>query len=411
MPRSLSADLRRLNQLAFRRRAHCGPLIEKFHALAPRISALPKTEAGLIWNIYDWLLVPLSLWPIDFEGLASHLISILQGSMFDVQCSKFDVSDTTYQRPPTANSPSSSIHSLADSLIQLLRFIDPPPPPETQSVVASFEHDIESGRYEKMLKQAQKFDEQEKALLQNEQLAAEWAQLKRLFDIKQFQNSRGVIRRRLSQERGFRDPSWHFDAESSSFSSSSSISSASSAATPKSDQGRLPSPRGEGPGESEPPSAIQNQKSKIKNIDKRGPVLHSLGEGGFPFFFDAFCYRWKLYGMEHDRPLLLKISVNPTPHGTMIVIPRHWSLDPRRDLDWPLINRLHRSHGAKKQGPKLSPARTQKLDEAKQVKALREKARKLKLKGEALHEFICHQMKRDPRSDPSWWKRLLKTEH
>jgi hypothetical protein len=59
----------------------------------------------------------------------------------------------------------------------------------------------------------------------------------------------------------------------------------------------------------------------------------------------------------------------------MIVIPRHWSLDPRRDLDWSLINRLH-SRGAKKQGPKLSPARIQKLDEAKRVKQLWQSAKK-----------------------------------
>jgi hypothetical protein len=232
--------------------------------------------------------------------------------------------------------------------LNLLHFIDPPPSPETQSVVASFEHDIESGRYEKMLKQAQKFDEQEKALLQNQQLADEWAQLKRLFDIQQFQNSRGVIRRRMSQERNLREASWRFDW---------------------SDPRRR-----------------------------------------FHFFFDAFCYRWKLYGMEHDRPLLLKISVNPTPHGTMIVIPRHWSLDPRRDLDWPLINRLHRSRGAKKQGPKMSAGRIQKLEEARQVKTLREQARKRGLRGDSLHEFICKAMKRDPRSDPSWWKRLLRKD-
>src|SRR5256885_110251 len=112
--------------------------------------------------------------------------------------------------------------------------------------------------------------------------------------------------------------------------------------------------------------------------------------------------------MEHDRPLLLKVSINPPPHGPMIVTPRHWSLDPRRDLDWNLINRLHRSRGAKKQGPKMSAGRMQKLDEAKQVKALHEQARKLKLKGEALHEFICVKMKRDILSDPSWWKRLLR---
>ena len=36
-----------------------------------------------------------------------------------------------------------------------------------------------------------------------------------------------------------------------------------------------------------------------------------------------------------------------------------------------------------------------------------ETARKKKIKGEALHEYICAALKRDPRSDPSWWKRLL----
>jgi hypothetical protein len=60
-----------------------------------------------------------------------------------------------------------------------------------------------------------------------------------LFDIKQFQNSRGVIRRRMSLERNLREAGWPFDW---------------------SDPRRR-----------------------------------------FHFFFDAFCYRWKLYGMEH-RP-------------------------------------------------------------------------------------------------------------
>ncbi len=40
MPRHLKTDLRHLNQLAFRRRSHRGPLFEKFHVLAPKISAL-----------------------------------------------------------------------------------------------------------------------------------------------------------------------------------------------------------------------------------------------------------------------------------------------------------------------------------------------------------------------------------
>jgi hypothetical protein len=342
--RSLSSDLKHLDTLAFHRRAHCGPLLEKFHSLAQTISALPPAIADQVWNIYDWLLVPLSLWPVDFEGLAAHVLVTVETSSSTLAQPLSESSSETPAVAAARRSASDDGGSILPSAFRLLHLMDAPPSPDTQSVVAAFEHDIESGRYEKMLKQAAKFDEQEKALLQNEQLAAEWAELKRLFDIKQFQNSRGVIRRRMSQERNLREPGWPFE---------------------------------------------------WSDLRRR-----------FHFFFDAFCYRWKLYGMEHDRPLLLKISVNPTPHGTMILIPRHWSLDPRRDLDWPLITRLHRSRGAKKQGPKLSQTRIEKLDEARQVRKLLEKARKKGLRGDSLHEFICIQMKRDIRSDPSWWKRL-----
>src|SRR5437660_1211736 len=80
MHHHLKADLRHLDQLAFRRRAHCGPLLEKFHALAPKIAKLPPPLPGQLWNIYDWLLVPFTLWPVDFEGLAAHLLSVLESS-------------------------------------------------------------------------------------------------------------------------------------------------------------------------------------------------------------------------------------------------------------------------------------------------------------------------------------------
>src|SRR4029079_4531708 len=84
-----------------------------------------------------------------------------------------------------------------------------------------------------------------------------------------------------------------------------------------------------------------------------------------------------------------------------------WSLDPRRDLDWPLINRLHRSRVEKRQGPKLSQTRIQKQKDTRRVKALCQTAKREKIKGENLHEYLCQKMHRDLRSDPSWWKRML----
>src|SRR5882672_5132861 len=121
MSRSLQADLRRLDQLAFRRRRHCGPLIEKFHRLESQISRSP--DAALLWNIYDWLLVPLSLWPIDFEGLASHLIGLLESSSSSSSSSisgsvsaRPDPSHPSYRSDPSY--PSDSSGSDSSPLIQ-----------------------------------------------------------------------------------------------------------------------------------------------------------------------------------------------------------------------------------------------------------------------------------------------------
>jgi hypothetical protein len=81
--------------------------------------------------------------------------------------------------------------------------------------------------------------------------------------------------------------------------------------------------------------------------------------------------------------------------------------DPRRDLDWSIINRLHRVRGAKKSGPKYAPGRIEKLSLRQRATQAYASARKQKLTGEKLHEFMCAALKRDPRSDPSTWKRLI----
>lgn len=359
MPRDLAHDLKHLRSLAFGRLKHCGHLLKRLHALpheiasVPRIShgakidALPAPLTDQLWRIYDWLLVPFTLWPIDFEGFATHLLALLESSSSSFSSSSSKMSDSTVQpfNDSTSASPSpiqnqKSKIKIPPGLALLLSNLPEPPPAATQNAVAQFERDVETGGYDELLKQREKYDEAERALLNDEELMATWQNIKQNFDVTKYQNRRGVIRRRVSGERNFRE-NWNFD--------------------------------------------WSDERNQFQTI------------------FDAMCYRWKLYGMEHDRPLLLKISVNPTPYGTMIFIPGHWSLDPRRDLDWSLINRLHRSRGAKKQGPKMSAGRVAKLDEAKKVKDLWKSAKKRGLKGESLHEFICTNMKRDILSDPSWW--------
>ena len=273
-------------------------------------------QEKLLSKIYSWLLVPLSLWPIDFAGLSKHLLDhIKSGTEF------------------------------GDELVLLLKTIDEPPDAETQKIVGEFEPDVEAGRYERLILRPEKFEELDEALLQNEELASTWREVKRHHDLKTYQNSRGVIRRRLSQERNLRE-GWEFD--------------------------------------------WQDQRKRFFSI------------------FDALCHRWRLYGIEHDKPLLLKISVNPTPHGTMIVIPRDWSLDFVRDLNWKAIGKIHRAHGARRQGPKLSPGRIQQRKDAARAKALWEEARAKGLRGEARFDYVYQRMHKDNRTDASWLKRLLR---
>ena len=78
MQRALHTDLDRLSSMAFGRLKHCGPLIQRFDDLHRVIDQTERPE--LLWNIYDWLMAPFSLWPIDFEGLATHLLDTLESS-------------------------------------------------------------------------------------------------------------------------------------------------------------------------------------------------------------------------------------------------------------------------------------------------------------------------------------------
>ena len=314
MKRSIQADLAKVRQLAFRRMEKCGDLLKRLYRHRSYIDR--RRDAGLIWNVYDWLCVPLTLWPVDFEGLARHLVTVVEKQ--------------------TEADP---------QLLMLLRLVGTPPNAEAQRIVGDYEHDVSNGRYEKLVLQQEKFVELENQLANDPELLAAWNELKRHFKIARFQNQRGVIRRRMSQERNFRE-GWAFDWRSS--------------------------------------------------------------KARFLVIFDALCYRWDLYGVEKDRALLLKVSVNPTPHGTMIVIPRHWSFDKRRDLNWPEIGKLHRAHGASRQGPKLSISRVQRNEEALVAKKHFDEATRKGLRGDARTTHVLAGLGKDPRTDASCVKRLLR---
>lgn len=313
--RSKSAAHARLREMAFHHFERCHEAVSALHAVEDHITS--HAMAAEIWNVYDWLLTPLTLWPIDIAGLAGHLaMEIKRRQPFDTD------------------------------FVMLLQLLEPSPAIASQSAISAYEKKVQVGEYDNLVKQPQKFAERETRLRRDMQLMQFWHLIKARFPTQKYEaNKLGVIRRSMSQERNFRP----------------------------------------------------NLKFRWRRRQEK-----------FAQIFDALCHRWHLYGFQGDMPLLLKISVNPTPHGTMIVIPRHWSFDKARDLDWRAISELHKAHGPTRQGPKLSASRIERMNESDRARLWVAEAKRRQLWGDARYEFICAMMKRTPNADPSWLKRLLK---
>ncbi|MFZ4776866.1 MAG: hypothetical protein ACOYM3_15960, partial [Terrimicrobiaceae bacterium] len=94
-------------------------------------------------------------------------------------------------------------------------------------------------------------------------------------------------------------------------------------------------------------------------------------------------------GMQGDKPLTMKLSVNLTPHGTMIFIPAYWSFDSKRDVRWPAVKKLHGARALKKQGVALTEGFEERRANAAKLRKLDREVKRLGLRGEKKHEFLC----------------------
>jgi len=161
---------------------------------------------------------------------------------------------------------------------------------DLETVVLS-EHERREGLAEQAWKAGHKFTEYGRALLENAEFHADWQALKRHFKVARWRDSRGIIRRSRLPERNWQRPT-HPDL--------------------------------------------------------------SVTVERFQVAFDLFCWKWFLYGMRDDDPLLEKLTYTLTPYGTQIFIPGYWNFDPARDINWKRVTQLHRARGLEKQGEKLS---------------------------------------------------------
>jgi hypothetical protein len=215
-----------------------------------------------------------------------------------------------------------------------------------QDAVAAQEQEVQVGSYEGLISAQHKFDLKEDLISQKPEFKADWDVLKRCFDVGKYRDKKGIIRRRMASERNFRPEGWEF--------------------------------------------AWKTREDRFRVV------------------FDAFCHKWVLYGMEWDRPLLQKLSVNVTPFGTMIFVPRYWSFDHKRDLKWKAVARLHRSRDVHRQGIKLSAGQLARYQDGMKALRLWRQAKAGGLKGIALISWVMGKLGWDPRTDERQLRRLLR---
>ena len=227
---------------------------------------------------------------------------------------------------------------------RLLIDLLPEPPDETIcAAVAGHELHVQKGAYENLVKTQAKYAQNELAIKTDPELRRQWTRIKAAFDIQAYCDHKGVIRRTMTAERNLRPYFW-------------------------------------------------------VNMKRPHAVFHAA--------FDAFCLRWNLYGMQHDEPLLLKLAVNLTPYGTMIHIPSYWSFDPKRDIRWEAIAKLHRTRVHGRQGSALAEGVAERMKAAEKLRQLDREVRRLGLKGDKKHEFLCAGLGWDARTSPKRISRL-----
>jgi hypothetical protein len=320
---SLQSDLTRLGALAYHRLENSQDLVRKFY----RFCKTDHPDLEQLRKLYEWLFVPITLWPVDIEAL------------FRVALSRI----TSGKR-------------LERAMVLLIDLLPALPSDRTQQAVSEHEHSVQHGKYEPLIRARHKYDQIESQLGCKPAFQAQWNSIKAQFDVTKFADHKRIIRRRLVAERSMRNRGIGFQPIASA---------------------EMPMPR------------------RSKTADR----FHAV--------FDVFCQRWNLYGMRGDHPLLLKLTANLTPFGTMIFIPAYWSFDPKRDVNWHAITALHKARGVPKQGPKLAANQIAARQESMRAAKLWTEAAARQLKGEARMRWMLKELKRDPRTDDRQLRRIL----
>jgi len=211
--------------------------------------------------------------------------------------------------------------------------------------VVESEHQRREGVAEQGWKAHDKFDLHRQEVVESPRFKQDWDSIKRHFDIQKFRDSRGIIRRSPIPERNWQRPTQ--------------------------------------------------------------PAL-DVTRDRFQVAFDFFCWKWFLYGMRGDEPLVEKLTYTLTPFGTQIFIPGFWSLDYVRDINWGAVLKLHRARGIPKQGKKAAQNAKERQEQLARLIKANQEAKQRGIKGAARDTFLKQQAGLAPETDDSQVRRLLR---
>jgi hypothetical protein len=310
---ALTTDLARLESRAYGIGEWAAGVLQRYHA---QLASFSKEDAQALAHLHAWVFVPLTLWPFSITDLLHQCLQQVEKGQ-----------------------------PLHPQLRLTIRLLPDVPDEVVCETVAEHERQVQRGNYENVVNTQSKFAQAEMALRVEPSFQSDWQTIKNTFDVKAFQDHKGVIRRTMDTERNLR-PNF--------------------------------------------------------SINLQDPTET------FRLAFDAFCLRWHLYGMIHDEPLLLKLSVNITPHSTMIIIPSFWSHDAKRDIRWSAVKALHGLRAPKKQGEALAERQEERMALAKRLHQWDAKAKEQNLKGEAKHLFLCQVLGLAEETSPKRLTRLRK---
>jgi hypothetical protein len=289
---TLAALWEELGKLGFRHREKYGAVFKELYLAEKQITS--ETEREQVLLIRNWLLVPYSFWPIYFPGLGKHVLGEIRSGR--------------------------RISAQVETILSFLRKF---PTRAAQQIVAEHELEVQEGAYGRFLLSTAKFAALEAAKLKCPRFQADYARLKKDFNVDKFRDPRrGLLRRTMVMERNFKAESWFFQ-------------------------------------------------------------IVSDEEEAFQLALDSLCCAHDLYGIEGDRPLLQKLSVNVTPFNVLISVPLYLLPDFRRDINWNAIANLLATLGAEPIGEKRAAQEQEKIDEALRTLRAAETATALKLTGDA----------------------------